>query len=396
VILDKLKNLREMEIALALALALTLLLKGARAAGQMHIENPKRPLAKNVGRFVDLDEVLRIRDDGRTIIFRSPQRLAQGPDGSLYFLDFAEGDRLYRFGADGKLVFKILKNGQGPREAQHVTHFFFERDRIRVQAWVPPKIMDFDFAGRYIGEVKVREDTHGLWFLAVADGKIYGIRDELFSSAAFSSAGVFAIPNSVYEISSDFATWKKLYEFPVRMAVKRAHGIRLDMIDAAVHGSTMYILHTARYEITQLDLGTEKVERIITRAYDRVRGETPQIGRDPDPEARGFEDAQSDPYVFDINEIHAVGDKLWVFTSTGKPGKGEQQVDVFDAAGRYIDSFFLRFPASGRNHQAVRRKSLVTDDGFFFVPEQEEDGLVTIGKYKIRGFDSSSGTGSRG
>lgn len=353
------------------------------APGQTRVENPKQPLAKNAGRIVDLDEVLRIRDGGKTAIFRTPQRLTLGKDGSLYFLDYAEGARLYRFGPDGKLMFKILKNGQGPAESQYVSHFFFEGDRIRVQAWVPPKIMDFNHEGRYLREIRVREDTHGLWFLAVAGGKVYGIRDELFSSAAFQGTGTFPIPNSVYEISSDFRTWSKIYEFPVRNVVKRARAIRLDMIDAAVQGSRMYILHTAKYGIVQLDLRTGTAERFITRAYDRVRGTT---GGDPDPEARGFEDVDSDPYVFDINEIHAVGDNLWVFTSTVKPGGNDQQVDVFDAAGRFIDGFFLRFPPGPRNHRGVRRKSLLTDDGFFFVPEQEEDGLVTIGKYKIRGF----------
>jgi len=362
------------------------------APGQTRVENPKRPLAKNAGRFVDLEEVQRIRDDGKTAIFRTPQRLAMGKDGSLYFIDFAEGTRLYRFGPDGKLVFKILKNGQGPAESQHVSHFFIEEDMIRVQAWVPPKVMDFNLEGRYLKEVRVHEDTHGLWFLAFAGGKIYGIRDELFSSAAFQGAGTFPIPNSVYEISYDFRTWKKFYEFPVRHVVKRARAIRLDMIDAAVHGSKMYILHTAKYGIIQLNLQTGMAERLILRDYDRVKGETRQSGRDTDPEARRFEEADSDPYVFDIFEIHAVGDNLWVFTSTFKLGGNDQQVDVFDAAGRFIDSFYLRFPPGPRNHRGVRRKSLLTDDGFFFVPEQEEDGLVTIGKYKIRGFSRSEKT----
>jgi hypothetical protein len=135
-----------------------------------------------------------------------------------------------------------------------------------------------------------------------------------------------------------------------------------------------------------LDLRAGTVERFITRSYHRVKGDSGNTGRDPDPEARGFEDLDSDPYVFDIFEIHAVGDNLWVFTSTVKPGGNDQQVDVFDAAGRFIDCFFLRFPPGPRDHRRVRTKSLVTDAGFFFVPEQEEDGLVTIGKYKVRGF----------
>jgi hypothetical protein len=360
----------------------------APAPGQTRIDNPKRPLAKTAGRIVELDEVLRIRDDGKTTIFRGPWNLTLGGDGSLYFLDFAEGPRLYRYGPDGTFIFKTLKDGQGPGECHHPSGLLVTRDALRVLAWVPPKIMDLGFDGRYLREVKVDEDTHGLWFLAFTEGKIYGIRNEVFSSPAFLGGGggaaAYAIPNSVCEISPDFRQWKKVYEVPVRMAVKRGRSIRLDMIDAAVHGSTMYILHSAEYQVVQLDLHTGRAERLITRAYDRVKGGA--AGEpDTDPESRGVENLSSDPYVFDITEIDAVGDRLWVFTSHVKPDGNDQQVDVFDAAGLFIDSFFLRFPAGPRNHRSACRKRLLTDDGYLFVPEQEEDGLVTIGKYKIRG-----------
>lgn len=97
-------------------------------------------------------------------------------------------------------------------------------------------------------------------------------------------------------------------------------------------------------------------------------------------------------FVSDINQIHSVGDNLWVFTSTVKPGGKEQQVDVFDENGRYSDSFFLRFPPGGRNH--FLRKGVISDDGFLFIPEREEDGLVSIGKYKI--LDSVFSQASRG
>jgi len=75
-----------------------LFLGGAGAAwAQTRVDNPARPLAKNAGRIVKLEEVVRIRDDGESAVFRSPQDLTLGTDGSLYFLDFAEGDRLYRY-----------------------------------------------------------------------------------------------------------------------------------------------------------------------------------------------------------------------------------------------------------------------------------------------------------
>jgi hypothetical protein len=365
---------------------LLLLGRAGAAWAQTRVDNPARPLAKNAGRIVKLEEVWRIRDDGDQAIFRSPQKLTLGADGSLYFLDFAEGDRLYRYGPDGKLIFKILKTGQGPGESQYASHFFFAGDRIRVQAWSPPKVMDFSLDGKYLRELKIEQSAHGLWFLAAAEGKIYAIRDELFSSAAFQGAGVFPIPSSVYEISPDFKTWKKLFEFPVRMSIKNARAARLDMIDAAIRGTTLYILHTAEYQVVQFDLRAGRVERTIRRAYDRVRAVSGKGDADLDPEAKGI-DTPSDPYIFDVIEIHAVGGNLWAFTSHFRADGNDQQVDVFDAECRFIDSVLLRFPDDGRNHRAVCRKSLVTEDGFLILPEQEEDGLVSIGKYRIADAD---------
>ena len=349
--------------------------------GQTRIDNPSRALAKNAGRVVKLEEVLRIKDDGATAIFKSPRELALGPDKCLYFIDYDEGPRLYRYSPEGKLISKLLKKGQGPGEAQNPSGFLVMEDRIRVLAWIPPKIMDFGLDGRYIKESRVEEDTHGLWFLAAAEGKIYGIRDEVFHSADFGSSGVFTVPNCVYEISPDFRSWKKLYEFPVRMLIKRANAFRQDPIDADIHGSTLYILHTAEYQVVAFDLRTGRVKHVIARKYDRVKSNS-QKPADPDPETKGIE-LPDDPYVWDIDRIHAAAGKLWVFTSVMKPNGDDQQVDVFDEAGRFIDNFVLRFPAGGRNHRVVARWTVLTDDGFFIIPEQEEDGLISIGKYRI-------------
>jgi hypothetical protein len=258
-------------------------------------------------------------------------------------------------------------------------------DRIRVLSWIPPKIMDFGLDGHYIKESRVEEDTHGLWFLAEAEGKIYGIRDEVFNSAAFGSSGVFSVPNCVYEISPDFRSWKKLYEFPVRMVIKRASAFRQDPIDAVIHGSTLYILHTAEYQVVAFDLRAGRVKHVIARKYDRVKSSR-QKPADRDPETKGI-DLPDDPYVWDIDRIHAAAGKLLVFTSVMKPDGDDQQVDVFDEAGRFIDNLVLRYPAGGRNHRGVARWTLLTDDGFFIIPEQEEDGLVSIGKYRILDAD---------
>jgi hypothetical protein len=259
-------------------------------------------------------------------------------------------------------------------------------DRLRVLSWVPPKIMDLDLgSGRYLEEARVDQDSHGLWFLGTAAGKIYGIRDEVFRLAAFESTGIYSIPNVVYEISADFKTWKRLYEFPVRMLIKTRRAFRLDPIDASISGTTLHILHTAEYRVTELDLLSGAAKRVISRAYDRVKAKSGK-SEDTDPEARGI-DLPDDPYVWDIDRIHAAAGRLWVFTSTMKPDGDDQQVDIFDGDGRYVDRIVLRYPAGARNHRFLARWTLLSDDGFFVIPEQEEDGLVSIGKYRIPDAD---------
>jgi hypothetical protein len=359
---------------------LALLLGRADAApAQTRADNPARALAKNAGRVVQLEEVLRIRDDGASAVFKIPRELAAGPDGSLYFIDYDEGPRLYRFSPEGKLIFKLLKTGQGPGEVQNPSGFLVTEDRIRVLSWIPPKIIDFGPDGRYLKESRVAEDTHGLWYLGVSEGRIYGVRDEVFRSAAWGNSGVSTIPNAVYEISPDFLSWKKLYEFPVRMLVKGRRAFRLDPIDADTRGSSLFILHTAEYRVDEFDLRSGALKRVISRKYDRVKSEASDEG-DPDPETRGVEFPE-DPYVWDIDRIHAAAGKLFVFTSTMSSGGDDQQVDIFDAEGRFADSVVLRYPPGGRNHRA--RWTVLTDDGLFIIPEQEKDGLISIGHYRI-------------
>ena len=365
-------------VAILLAFPLSL---GAASLSpaQTRVDNPARALAKNAGRVVKLEEILRIRDDGDKTVFKIPRELALGPDGSLYVIDYDKGPRLYRFSPDGRLALKLLKSGQGPGEVQNPSGFLVTEDRIRVLSWIPPKVIDFTPDGRYLKESRVVEDTHGLWYLGVSEGRIYGVRDEVFRSAAWGNSGVFTIPNAVYEISPDFLSWKKLCEFPVRMLVKGRRAFRLDPIDADIRGSSLFILHTAEYRVDEFDLRSGALDRVISRKYDRVKSEASDEG-DPDPETRGVE-FPDDPYVWDIDRIHAAAGKLFVFTSTISSGGDDQQVDIFDAEGRLVDSVVLRFPAGGRKHNA--RWTVLSDDGLFIIPEQEADGLISIGWYRI-------------
>ena len=347
-------------------------------SAQTRVDNPARALAKDAGRTVRLEEVLRIRDDGETAIFKMPRKLALGPDGSLYFHDFAEGDRIYRYSPEGKLVFKALKSGQGPGECQHASNFFLAGDGLRIQAWSPPKVMDYGLDGRYKREIRT-EDTHGLHSLFLLGGRIYGLRDEISHSQAIFREGEIVTPYSLYEISPDFVSWKKLWDFPVRHVIKNRSWVRLDMLDAAAGGPYVYVVHADAYGIDQFDLRTGRVERIFSRAYERrriVSGKKAAVA----PEETGAPKPVY-TFMFDILELHVVRDRLWAFTSTRDENGDDRIVDIFDADGRFVDSIRLDFPNDGLRHGYS--KGLLTNEGYYFVPEQDEDGLVSIAKYRI-------------
>jgi hypothetical protein len=361
--------------------ALTVIPVAARA--QTRIDNPRRALAKDAGRIVQLEEVMRIRDDGDRVIFKVPRDFALGPDGSLHFYDIAEGVRLYRFGPDGKLVFKTMKTGQGPGECLAGANFVIDGDRIRIQAWNPPKIMEFGLDGRYRSEIPT-ESTKGLRFLFLVDGRLYGLRDEIPYSDAIAKTGLVETPYRLYEFSSDLKTWKKLHDVPVRHSIRkdpagRPSWIRLDMIEAAAGGPYVYIVHAAEYRIDQFDLRTGRVERVFGRAYDRRRLEA-EGDEDLEPGTK-LEPDDSEAPSFDVLEIHAVGDRLWAFTSTMSDRGNDRVVDIFDAEGRFVDSVVLAYPDRTLRHNYT--KSLVTADGILYVAEQDREGLVSIGKYRV-------------
>ena len=348
---------------------------------QTVIENPEKPLSKNAGRVIQLEEVMRIKDDGNNVIFKIPQDLSLSRDGSIFLMDFIDSSCLYKFSQDGQFLFNALKPGLGPRECRHASNFFFQGNRVRVQAWRPPKVMEYDLNGRYIKEIKT-DIPRPFWFLNYIDGKIYGIRDEIPFSDAIHKEGFIESPYTLYEISEDFKQLKKLYDFPVRHYIKPGHWYRRDMIVAAVYDHFLFMVHTAEYKIVKFDLHHAKIERIFRRKYKRQKIHKEEIEEDVyNPESRRFRPPPLE-YYFDIFRIHVFRDSLWVITSTSKNNDTKRLVDVFDMGGKYIDSFYLRFPLNNETYRTGH--SILSDDGFILLPTQNQDGFVSIRKYRIK------------
>jgi hypothetical protein len=85
---------------------LSCLLASALCYGQVIVENPKHPANPEAGRTVKLIEKMRIRDDGKEIVFKYPDQLQVGDDGGIFFACWPE---YLKYDAQGRFIFGIVK-----------------------------------------------------------------------------------------------------------------------------------------------------------------------------------------------------------------------------------------------------------------------------------------------
>lgn len=80
---------------------------------QTIIENPEKPLSKNAGRVLKLQEVLRITDESGDFYFKYPRDFMVAYDGSIFFRD---DEQILKFSPEGNFISNFFKKGQGPGE----------------------------------------------------------------------------------------------------------------------------------------------------------------------------------------------------------------------------------------------------------------------------------------
>lgn len=362
-----------------LAILLILFIAFSFASAQEIIENPKNPLNKDAGRIVQLEEVLRIRDDGKKVIFKLPSRLKIGPENGIYFKN---NRSLYKYNEDGEFVFKIIEQGQGPGEANKRTTYFFAGDKILVQAGSPPKVMQFDFSGKYLGE-KRTEMTRSYDNLEYINNNIYGFTDDPPNNKE-TGTGYFNFPYSLYEISDDFIRRKKIFTLPQKHYVYQYYSSwrRVRFIYTFKKHSTIYVVHTPEYKIIEFDLENNKINKIIEREYKRIKYVPPKDTGIPKPPPNAIGPPEYE-YFQDILHMLIHKDQLWVFTSTRDKQKG-RLIDVYNMEGKYIDNFYIKFP-----DQITPRNfgygNVVLKGDYIYSIDEHEDGFFSIAKYKLNG-----------
>lgn len=360
----------------AVFVIITLLLS-FNSFSQETIENPAIPVIKDAGNIFELLEVMRIRDDGKEIVFDFPYGLKIGPDNGIYFYN---DWMLYKFDEQGTFIFKIIEQGQGPGEATRRTNYFFSENEIFVQAGSPPKIMRFDFSGKYLGEKKT-ELTKSYSFLEYMNNKIYAFKDEILELEA-PGTGYFDFPYNLYEISVDFDSHMKKYTFPLIHYVyhSSAWWPRARFIYAFKNNSTIYVVHTPEYKIIEFDLEKNKINKIIEREYKRIKYVPPKDTGIPKPPPNAIGPPEYE-YYQDVQHMLVHEDQLWVFTST-RDNEKRRLIDVYNMEGKYIENFYIEFPEHV-TPIGFGYGNVVLNNEYIYSIDEHKDGFFSIAKYKL-------------
>jgi len=121
------------------------------------IENPEKPLSKNAGRVLNLEEVFRITDESGDFYFSFPLNLKEDSEGNLFIID---ENQFLKFSADGKYLKNLFIKGQGPGEIATRNHsglsYFILKDDIFLYDRSGNKIIHMDGEGNLIEEIKLK------------------------------------------------------------------------------------------------------------------------------------------------------------------------------------------------------------------------------------------------
>lgn len=340
---------------------------------QQVIENPKQPSNPAAGRTVKLRELMRIHDDGEKIVFKNPYQLQIGDDGSIHFANLGE---FFKYDAQGRLVYRVVKRGQGPGEAVMGTQALLTKDGLLIQAISPPKMMRFDPKGIYLGEDRTTM-TNMFKFIALVDGKIYAFLEESPPFGNLKNPDYFDVPKSFCVFSPDLKNIQKPFQFPCRWYLGPGYGWQMARFDFAFRDlESIFVVHGVDYRIDYFNAKKNAIEKTITRKYERVK--RPPEKRDLRPNVR---QAPAEEFYYDISKVLIAGDNLWVITST-RNKRQSRLIDVFDVQGKYIDNFYLDFP-SGITPVDFFLGRVVLKNGFLYTIDEDAEGFFSIAKYEI-------------
>lgn len=337
------------------------------------IENPEKPSSQNAGRTIQLQEVLRIKDEGKGFYFKLPWTLDVAADGSIFVQD---GLALYAFAPDGRFIKNLVKTGQGPGEiSTELTDLLVKDNEVLMFSAPSNKLVKTNFEGKLIKEM--RFDKKIFYNLLAFHGEKYfmldlkrpnftrtdGIKDFIFNLFLVNEDGSFN------PTPCSFTT-----QFYLQVREKGLSSSNItDLYISKESQKFMYIAHTQEYQIKQVDLEKAQIKNIFRRSYPRVKSQK----KDP-------RDSRKWPaFDNDVYRLLVYKDQIWALTSTYDPKKGVL-VDVFNADGKYTDNFWLPLLKS-RTGDAFHQRyfPVVIQGDYLYAIEHDADWDFSIAKYKF-------------
>jgi hypothetical protein len=347
-------------------LVLLVLFVFAPMGSQETIENLDKPLNPKAGRVLQLQEKLRITDEGGQFFLKYPRIFKVAPDGSFFIFDF---DQIIHLDSKGQYLGNFFKKGQGPGELNYVSSFDFSQDALIVHSNYPNKFVWFDFKGNVIKEISLSTIANRLEFAFLAARQYYAFKQVTPQPADKPEA--VDIPMILMAISEDGREAKETISFPIKSFVMGGAMVLNRLLSVPLKNRHLFVSHTREYSVKVFDCQTQKLLRAFNRKYKRIRPpkghrEAAIVMGDKRYEAPGSE------YLADIGELFIFKDVLWVMTSTKDEKKG-LLLDVFNLEGKYIDAFYLG--TSGR--------LLATWGDYVFIQEKSPAELIQIVQYKV-------------
>ncbi|MCJ7579325.1 MAG: 6-bladed beta-propeller [Candidatus Aminicenantes bacterium] len=323
-------------------------------------ENPEVPLAPNAGRILNVQEVLRIQDQGDQFFFTQPINV-QVADNSSLFISDVKG--LLKFTSDGKFLTNLFKDGQGPGEIQGSFEIIIKNNDIFIYDNTALKIIKIDQNGSLINEYRLNERYN----------KFLGILNEEFIFAKLNlyqpgKSGKFSIPIHLFLVSQSGNSKLKSSDLSSEVFSKEGNlGVLSPFYYAFDQkNNTIFVCDTSEYLIQILELISGEIIKKFKRKYVRVKRKT-----GPMLPAASMKTSDN-PYENDIKGLFGLNGNLLVRTSTKDESKGEL-FDLFNYKGQYLDSFYLN----------IGGILIGTYDNYLFAKEVNEEEEISIVKYRI-------------
>lgn len=358
-----------------------LLISGLGAEDMPMTENPAAPTAKNAGRIITLNEIMRITDGQGGFYFNRPKNIKIAPDESIYVVD---KDQFLRFDKTGRFLNNQHKVGEGPGEYFYCSSYrFLDGKTIRI-CGRPSKILETTPAGELLRETKFDLPQGSMRTLDFDSGKYWYLSTDM-KALVNKNTGYIDAPQELAWTTPGGEPHKTGIVFNEKWYMsKQSQGESFQLsifhlypeLYVMDEENNLYISVTGDYTIQRVNLETEKVSAKFRRNYSSVPFQ---------PEKKEGEKPRSSPlnteFFGDVQKLIPHNNNLWVLTSTITKGKGIL-VDVFTKEGKYVDNFYLPLPQVETVHDFTLRP-ITLYKNFLFSVEHDEDENPVVVKYQV-------------